>query len=415
MRDDNNTDGSAAVKATLTREELHQLVWSTPMNVLAERYAVSEKTLRKICSIHLVPAPPVGYWENVSEGPRRRGRLREVDNAALRTLTIAEKYRSPNSDYLKTVLKEIAAGTDARPDVVIRSKDPTQSEETKAQQPQTVSSPNEMTQRAAATPVTLKDRDPGVSTFMSELQKLRPDGDGFLYLKWIKVPPNNSARVGSLLHRLAGCLRTENLVFDGTAKRVGFSRDGSTVDFEITFPRMQIMVPSTYSDYRRREYRHVGRMQLRIFGWAEGTRKNFTDTDTKAVEDDFDRIVESFRLNIVAEVERDKKRREDEKRRAHFAQRREMASLRAKREEERVKFLREVAEVQSEIGELRTAISTLESSRIESPEIDRMLSWASSRLETLEGRISAESLSTKLIEKKLFHEPDELYDPEGDP
>lgn len=412
---DNNPDGSSAVKTTLTREELHQLVWSTPMNVLAERYGVSEKTLCKICSIHLVPAPPVGYWENLSEGPRRRGKLREVDNAALRTLTIAEKYRSPNSDYLKTVLKEIAAGTGARPDVVIRSKDRTQSEETKAQQPQSALSPPETIQRAAATPVSLKDKDPGVSTFMSELQKLRPDGDGFLYLKWFKVPPNNAARVGTLLHRLAGRLRTDNLVFDGTAKRVGFSRDGSTVCFEITFPRMQVMVPSTYSDYRRREYRHVGRMQLRIFGWAEGTRKNFTDTDTKAVEDDFDRIVESFRLNIVAEVERDEKRREDDKRRAHLARRREMASLRTKREEERVKFLREVAEVQCEIGEVRATISTLESSRIGSAEMDRMLSWARTRLETLEEQISPESLSTKLIDRKLFDEPDELYDPEGDP
>jgi len=416
MRDE-DTDNTAELKTTVTREEMHQLVWSAPMNILAERYGVTEKTLRKICSIHLIPSPPVGYWENPTDGPRRRAKLREVDNAALHTITIAARYNPPAGDYLKTVLKEVAENRATRPPAAIGLEAGMRHEVTKPSKPQkTVSMPGfaEATEAGTVPSMSTRHKDPGVSVFMAELQKLSPDRDGFLYHKWIKVPPKQVVRVGALLHRLAERLQSDNLVFNGTTTRAGFSRDGSTVDFEITFPRKQVMVPSRYSNYSFREYRHVGRMQLHIFGWAEGSRKKFADTDTKTVEDDLDRIVESFRLNIVAEVERDEKQRENDRRSAKLARRRELASLRTKREEERLKFLRDVMDVRKELEELRAMVSALESSSIDLPEMDRMLSWARTRLGTLEAGISAESLNAALIDKKLFTEPDELDDSEGE-
>ncbi len=57
----------------ITREELYELVWSTPIVTASKRYGLSDNGLRKICRKLDVPTPPRGYW---AEQPRRRRRLR---------------------------------------------------------------------------------------------------------------------------------------------------------------------------------------------------------------------------------------------------------------------------------------------------------------------------------------------------
>ena len=48
--------------STLTREQLYDLVWSTPLSKLATHYEISDVGLAKICRRLDVPRPPVGYW-----------------------------------------------------------------------------------------------------------------------------------------------------------------------------------------------------------------------------------------------------------------------------------------------------------------------------------------------------------------
>lgn len=100
--------------------------------------------------------------------------------------------------------------------------------------------------------------------------------------------------------------------------------------------------------------------------------------------------------------------------RAHLARRQELASLRGKREDERLNFLRHVTEVGIEIDDLKITISALDGLDNGSPELERMLTWSKQRLEKLSASISGASLSAELIDKKLFTEPDHLNDPEGD-
>ena len=47
---------------TVTRKQLHDLVWSEPMRRLAMRYGISDVGLAKICRKHNIPRPPRGYW-----------------------------------------------------------------------------------------------------------------------------------------------------------------------------------------------------------------------------------------------------------------------------------------------------------------------------------------------------------------
>jgi len=54
--------------ATLTRRELYDLVWSTPMTAIAKKYLISDVGLRKICISMNIPLPRAGHWEKIKAG-----------------------------------------------------------------------------------------------------------------------------------------------------------------------------------------------------------------------------------------------------------------------------------------------------------------------------------------------------------
>jgi hypothetical protein len=59
-----------------TRQELYDLVWTTPMVKLAKEFGLSDVGLRKICVRHDIPTPPLGYWAKLNFGkPVKRAPL----------------------------------------------------------------------------------------------------------------------------------------------------------------------------------------------------------------------------------------------------------------------------------------------------------------------------------------------------
>lgn len=54
----------------LTRKELYDHVWQTPMSKLAREFGLSDVGLAKICKKHDIPRPPRGYWARVASGQR---------------------------------------------------------------------------------------------------------------------------------------------------------------------------------------------------------------------------------------------------------------------------------------------------------------------------------------------------------
>lgn len=57
----------------ISREDLYQRVWKTPMRTLAREFGVSDVGLSKACRRHAVPTPPLGYWTQLQHGkaPKR--------------------------------------------------------------------------------------------------------------------------------------------------------------------------------------------------------------------------------------------------------------------------------------------------------------------------------------------------------
>ena len=60
---------SESAKA-VTRQELYDQVWSTPLVKLAVNYGVSDVALAKACKRLNVPRPPPGYWTQIASGRR---------------------------------------------------------------------------------------------------------------------------------------------------------------------------------------------------------------------------------------------------------------------------------------------------------------------------------------------------------
>ena len=53
---------------TFTRQELYELVWSSPMTKLGKRLGFSDVWLHKACRNHEIPTPGVGYWAKLEAG-----------------------------------------------------------------------------------------------------------------------------------------------------------------------------------------------------------------------------------------------------------------------------------------------------------------------------------------------------------
>jgi hypothetical protein len=56
--------------ASITRTELHALVWSQPRSKLAGIWGISDVAIGKLCAKECIPAPPPGYWAKKAAGGR---------------------------------------------------------------------------------------------------------------------------------------------------------------------------------------------------------------------------------------------------------------------------------------------------------------------------------------------------------
>ncbi len=59
-----------ADEAKLSREELYNLIWTTPISRLAGEFGISGVALGKTCRRMKVPPPPRGYWACVAAGQK---------------------------------------------------------------------------------------------------------------------------------------------------------------------------------------------------------------------------------------------------------------------------------------------------------------------------------------------------------
>lgn len=73
--------GGPSEQLSLTRKQLYDMVWSTPMMRLARQFHCSSTWLARICREASVPVPPRGYWakKRAGKAAQRRGLPRSAD------------------------------------------------------------------------------------------------------------------------------------------------------------------------------------------------------------------------------------------------------------------------------------------------------------------------------------------------
>ncbi|THK35669.1 hypothetical protein EHS39_23905 [Ensifer sp. MPMI2T] len=388
-----------APKRTLTRKELYDLVWSTPILKLAEQFGLSDRGLAKICERNQVPVPGRGYWARLEAGQKvTKTPLRKMYTPELETVHIGG-FRQEASPYVAFAIEVTKAAKRAVAEATQRSE---------ATQSKAVETAPETKGVTAKTKL-----HPSLREFAAEIRSVVPDRDGTVQLRWVKVHRNSIPRAIAFLNTLAIAFEPYGISFCGSGSRVQFADSSAAVDFEITSPKKRVVKERGGWKFHKNVY--VGRLAFQIYGNAEGIRKNWVDSDGKTIEDCIDSIVENYRVNLLVQKEHDDKNRGEAKRREYLAHRRDLAEKRRLREEHRHEFLTSLARARREVDELKLTISAIPTNERLPLEYDRMLVWAKERLAALEARTTIECLQEALVEQNLFPEPDDLFDPEGEP
>jgi hypothetical protein len=98
-----------------------------------------------------------------------------------------------------------------------------------------------------------------------------------------------------------------------------------------------------------------------------------------------------------------------------LARRRGLAAARRTRETERTLLLRKLVRMERQASQLRGWIAQRKADVRVSPEMQRMLDWATAELVEIEGFLDLSRLSRLLHTRNLFPEVDDLVDPLGEP
>lgn len=100
-------------KITCTRQELYDMVWETPLSIIAKKYMISNTGLKKKCKEMNIPVPKMGYWQKIRHGYKvNREKLPEDysgDNSVKLTEKELKTYKNSRNADLKKLIKEIEA------------------------------------------------------------------------------------------------------------------------------------------------------------------------------------------------------------------------------------------------------------------------------------------------------------------
>jgi hypothetical protein len=98
------------LKTIISRTQLYERVWTTPMQKLAQEFGLSDVGLAKLCRRHEIPVSGRGYWARIQFG-QKPTRTALVDARKLHTENITIYGSEPQvrealtSDAKKQILK----------------------------------------------------------------------------------------------------------------------------------------------------------------------------------------------------------------------------------------------------------------------------------------------------------------------
>jgi hypothetical protein len=289
----------------ISRRDLYQRVWQTPIRTLAREFDISDVGLSKACRKHEIPTPPAGYWSKVQHGksvprPALRGSSDEM-------VTLdAERHRLP-----AVAAMPVAAA------VVVSVRD---------------SAAETLAPIAAATFAVLSKAKPSETGFVN---------CGSTQLIHCSVSARTVRRAGEILDALERALPQVDaaLVHDKEGKRVAIRVRGELLGLSLTegYKRTETVVTHPkHSYFNRREYQYEfnGQLKLRLEGSYAG-RKSWSDGARGRLENKLTDVVQGVVAASEAVV---RLRQEREAQARHWAEQRAIWEAAEKRRQQRKSF-----------------------------------------------------------------------------
>jgi hypothetical protein len=108
----------------LTRKELYDIVWSTPVSKLTQEYALSNDGIKKLCKQFEIPMPDGGYWSKLKfNKPFKREELHPISNEVDKiVLTIREEGNPVNVDQTPLTIRTKEIENDLKAPLVVPDK-----------------------------------------------------------------------------------------------------------------------------------------------------------------------------------------------------------------------------------------------------------------------------------------------------
>ncbi|WP_413992430.1 hypothetical protein ACMDCR_10245 [Labrys okinawensis] len=411
----------------LTRRQLYDLVWSTPMIRLAEQFGISDVGLKKTCERHRVPTPSRGYWAQIQAGQKpKKAAFAEAADKRLDQI-------------------EIGGGTDLPEPVQQVLAD--QRERRKLERPKAPKSPRPPAEIEVVVNVhlTLQISARALRRFKVEDTFVEATAEGMC---GATVGCASVERVIFVLDRLAQALDAKQMpmICTGKAMQVAVGRDSVTFTLsERTQLVPHVPTPAELAEEARRKeqlerhYRNpsrwprppygsvypshdtvwTGELTIQIDGYGDGVRRRWSDGRLQRLENVIPSIVDGIEVLLAARKARREANEERERQRNELAYRHDLFKKRREREEARHKFLERVIRLTNEAEILRSWLgrTQLEVGVDADSQTARMIEWTREKLRKIEGQLNTDGVERHLGDATLFPNPasDELADPLGDP
>ena len=364
----------------MTREELYELVWSTPVSKLAVQFNLSDRGLTKKCQRHNIPCPPLGYWAKLQNGHKvARTPLPRNTTPELETVMFWPKPEPINN---------------------VKVPDSHLSEE-QFEKALTFTIPDQFSRFH---PVIVACR----KAYKESSKRRNLDNYGRITFPrkvanpGLKVTPGMFDRACLFLQGLIGLFGAIGWSFveryssrSDVASPWGFKHGDEILLFEIKEvvtkklpsernPQSEVssgakrLLGPDFSalSYSYPSYRSTGKLEFAIEFYSPGFQIRWKDTGSELIEHQLGAITQgfsrAFECSRLRTIENEKRHREYER---QVAERKEQLRLQ-KVEEKRREQLFSLAEAYDKVGRLKRLIAALEAQGGEGQQLDEWLSWA---------------------------------------
>ena len=380
------TDEDHKQPVVLSRDDLYNQIWSTPMSRLAAAYGITGTGLAKICARLNVPCPPRGYWAKKAVGkPVVQFRLPEPETDTPLQVTISPAPPPEPPSKAQTELQqqmEVARADHSELAVPARLVRP---------HPviaQWLAEHDREKQKA------LSERDPTTRRIMQPKAFTEMDRREHRFLN----------ALFKAIEPLGFTIKTEPY------QRVYFEFENERIDYQLREKQKQVRRPLTESEKGWSFYRDRGWMQelqptgiliFTIKTWlADGMRHEWKDEPDRPLESHLPDIVATLSLAGPFLVKQRQERAEAEKRRWEEDHRRYLERQRQEQDQKRWQRFLEFSHQRDQAESVRRLLAELEARphpedvTIEGLSPGEWLAWAHQWLERFD---------------PLMRDPQELY------